>query len=140
MSATQAATGVALMGGLIGLIVSALLPEPPPIMVASITYENGMITVDRDIIGDGNTSVYMRRSTELLDGNGERVLHCAGIADINYPVGHVVRTVPLAQFIGEPACTPDSLAPGLYTPNTIYVAGDRQVQARGETFRIGGAP
>lgn len=137
MSATQAGIGVALVGAVIAILADAVLPEGPPISVASIKYHDGMITVDRTITSN-NASVYMRRSTELLDAKtGERVLFCAGVADINYPTGHVVRTVPLAQFIGNPECTPDALPPGLYTPNAIYVMGERQVQVMGETFRIG---
>jgi hypothetical protein len=137
MSATQFGIGVAVVGAVIALLADAILPSAPPISVASIKYHDGMITVDRNIVSE-NQSVYMRRSTELIDANtGERVLFCAGVADINYPSGHVVRTVPLAQFIGNPECTPDVLPPGLYTPNAIYIMGERQVQVMGETFRIG---
>lgn len=136
MSITQAGIGIAIVASAIVVLADSIIPISAPITVASIKYADGMITVDRTIPESQGTT-YMRRSSELLDAKtGERVPGCSGIADINYPAGHVVRTVPLAQFIGSPDCTPAKLPPGIYTPQAVYVAGEQQVVAVGETFRI----
>lgn len=140
MSATQIGV-VVVAGAFLAATVSSFLPEyrPTPIVINSITVNDGMVEIDRFIPEGDNASVAMDRTAELIDAaTGESWPQCRGFDHIIYPTGHVIRTVTLERFIGNPACTMASLDPARrYTPHAIWAHGDVEVEAFGTTFSPG---
>lgn len=116
--------------------VGTVLPEAPRIEVHAITYADGKVTQDRTVNSDAPV-FRMHWSAELLDvATGETVPWCQGSGDFPYQTGRKAKTMPLAVWVGNPDCTPESLPPGRYEPLAVYAWGDKQVIGRGKVFEV----
>jgi hypothetical protein len=136
MSVTHAALSALAVGSVVGLLASNVIPSVAPIRVNSLTYSMGRIIEDHTVaFSNEEVALGSSRAIRFADSD-DLVPNCSGILDRNYLVGRFVRTAPLAEWIGDPECTPESLAPGKYVPVEIYVAGSVQVLKRGEPFTI----
>lgn len=132
--------GTATLIGVGVLVITPFIPDAAPIRVASLFYKDGFIHTDRTITADGPI-FYLRRSPEIVDSKtGEPAPNCSGTEGRNVTVGNVVADIPLAVWVNNPLCTPESLQPGEYTPQIVYRWGDKQMPYVGTSFRIEAKP
>ncbi len=140
MSMLQLGIGMTTLSMVGALVVNAVLPDAPPITVQSLSYADGMITTERTIEADG-TIFYLRRTPEIIDvKSGDVVPNCAGSEGRNVTVGHLVASAPLAVWVANPLCTPETLPPGTYRPQIVYRWGDKQLPFVGTPFTIEAKP
>ncbi len=134
----QTAIGAATFFSVMFFGLKAILPDSSPITVHSLTYDpaTGLVTVDRTIDTDQPYFV-MSKTAQVIDQDTLDPLEgCEGIKFVNFMAGHRRDAVPLAQWSGNPACTPESLSPGTYRLAAVYIWGDHQLAAVGEPFTI----
>ena len=133
MSATQLAFGLPLEATAISLVVGAALPDPPPIVVHSLTYRDGVIHQDRTVTADGGL-FYATWQAEIIAPDGERV--CQGQGPWNYEGGRMVANLPLDVWSGDVGCL-ERLQRGVaYEPVASWYWGSSQTSKRGAKFIV----
>lgn len=134
MSFSTHAVGTAMLALIMQGAWEILGPSLPPIVVHSLTYEEGFIVQDRTVHADGKfTAVW---AAVILDKKtGLAVPDCQGTGSWDYQAGHKVIEIPLAEWVGNPQC---DLGPGTYIPMARYSAGEFLEIKRGEEFTLPG--
>lgn len=123
-----AGTGVLFLA--IQTLWSALGPEPPPIVVHSLTYENGYIVQDRTVNSDGKFTALW--TAQIQDkATGLSVPGCQGSGTWDYEAGRKTPRIPVAEWVGSPEC---ALPAGTFIPVATYMAGDFKLVQRGQEF------
>lgn len=134
MSTLNLSLGVAFVSGALSVVVGAILPELQPIEVHALTYSDGIIHQERTITADGDI-FFASWKAQILDADTMGVV-CEGQGTWNYPVGYKVADIPLAEWVGQDSCTPDSLPAGEYIPRAVWFWGSDQSTQTGEVFVI----
>lgn len=136
MSMIQTVIGGTAMVLVLNFAVGTVLPDAPRIEVHGITYADGRMTQDRSVFSDAAV-FQMHWTAEIRDAvTGNTVPWCQGSGNFAYQTGRHVKTMPLAVWVGNDACTPESLPPGKYEPLAVYSWGDKQIIGHGEVFEV----
>lgn len=116
----------------------ALFPTPA-IEFNSLTYANGVVTVDRTVAADGSILAATKSAEVINHDTGERV--CQGVTELTLNDGHRIGQVPLVEWTGDPACDPLKLPPAEYQLRAVYAVGVEQYPIDGAVFTLpeGGA-
>lgn len=129
------AAALAIMGSLAVQLVPDL---STPIVLNTLSYSEGMMTVDRTVTTD-KPAFFMRKSSQIVNtATGESIPECEGIKNENFREGRVKATVTMATWSGNPLCTPEVLGSGQFVPLAVYIWGDHQKAFMGEPFTVGG--
>lgn len=99
--------GVAVMGALqfavLEPIKTAMLPEPPPMVINSLSYSDGIVTQDRTV--NGNDGLHLGWEAFVISAaTGAVVPGCEGTGGWEYSPGNRVVKMPLAEWVGNAAC------------------------------------
>ena len=135
---TQTVFGVCILAAIGTVTVKSVLSPfaPRPLTVHSLTYEAGIVLQDRTIVTDG-TSFAMTYTASVVDADtGRTVPWCHGSDSWNYSPGHKVAEIPLAEWVNNPACTPESLPVGTYFLRGGWQWGAEQVAADSAVFEV----
>lgn len=121
-------------GGLavaLSMAVSPFIPQKP-IVIHSLTYEDGVVIQDRTITTEGPWSGIW--SADIIDVNtGMVVGNCSGAGFWDYAPGRKTPKIPLKEWVGNPLC---DLPPGEYQLVAIYKAGEFQTLFRSDVFKV----
>ena len=133
MSTTQLAIGGAFLVLIGSALVDFVTPEPPPIVVHDLHYEDGTIYQDRTVIDDGTGAGFFASWAARIEDvdTGEQV--CAGEGSWTYSPGRSTNPIPLREWVGDADCT---LSPGTYVPVAAWNWGYDQTSHRGDVFTI----
>lgn len=113
MSMAQTFAGVGVLAVAGHLALNAILPNPPPIEVHSLTYRDGMVHQARTIRPADGRAVAMTWVAEIADAEtGLDVPGCHGSGANVYRAGTAEATYPLSEWVGNAACAPAVLEPG----------------------------
>lgn len=115
------------------LVYQAAFPDPA-IQFRSLTYANGLVTVDRTVKADGSILAATKLAEVIAVETGERV--CQGTAEITLNEGHRIGQVSLSEWSGDDNCNPLKLPPGKYQLRAVYVVGDEQYPVDGAAFAL----
>lgn len=124
---------LALIGG---VAVNLVLPGPQPIVVHSLTYSDGVVHQERTITTE-QPAFFAAWTAQIVDAaTGLPVPHCNGSGSWPYPAGYRVADIPLAEWVGNPLCTPESLDPTKqYRPVAAWYWGEDQTSHSGQPFK-----
>ena len=135
MSMAQIIPFAAMVAGGAALGVGAILPDPQPIRVHSLTYDDGMVTQSRTISPpSGQRAVAMTWVAEVYDAvTGVDVAGCHGTGANVYQAGTASASYSLAAWTGNANCTIDRFVPGrLYVLQAAWFTGGQTVMAESE--------
>ncbi len=120
--------GVALA---MSLVLSPLMPQPP-IVIHSLTYDDGVVIQDRTVTTDGPwTGVW---SADIIDTTtGEVAPNCHGEGVWDYAPGRKTPNIPFKEGVGNLLC---ELPEGEYQLVAIYRAGTFKTIFRSEVFKV----
>lgn len=129
--------GIAVVGAFQLFAINPLLNRinpPQPIVVHSLEWRDGIVVQERTVTTDGPFVAVW--SSEIRNANtGEIVPHCYGTGVWPYEPGHRSPQIPLAEWVGNPAC---QLDPGRYQAIATYEAGRFRETARSPVFTVEG--
>jgi len=137
MQFTQLAIGGAAVIGFLQLAIinpikARLAPLPPPIIVHSLEYADGMITQDRTVSTDA--PFVAAWSAQIIDTKtGRAVSGCEGSGVWPYPSGRIAPSMSVAEWVGSDAC---ELPQGKYQPVVTFQAGTWKDVTRGAVFEV----
>jgi hypothetical protein len=137
MHISQMAIGGAAVIGFLQLAIinpikTRLAPLPPPIIVHSLEYADGMITQDRTVSTDG--PFVAAWSAQIINAQtGRAVIGCEGSGVWPYPPGRIAPSMSVAEWVGSDACV---LGVGKYQPIVTFQAGSWENVTRGEVFEV----
>ena len=136
MSVSQTAIGIGVLTAVGTLFLQSVLPGPVPLTVNSLTYTAGLVYQDRTVITDG-TAFYAQWSASVVDvDTGEVVPWCSGSGSFPYQPGHKIKEFPLADWVGNATCTPESLNPGTYVLQAAWQWGADQTSKTSDPFEV----
>lgn len=135
MSATQLFLGAAPLIVIGTLALDVLTPDPLPIVVHDLHYDDGMIYQDRTVIDDGNPGgFYAQWVARVVDARtGDTVPGCIGEGAWTYEPGRAIKPLPLTEWVGSADCAPP---PGDYIPVASWYWGYSQTSHQGPVFTI----
>ena len=136
MSMLQVSSGVAALAAAGAIAVKAILPGPAPIQVHELRFEAGIVYQDRTVTTNGE-AFFAQWAARVEDAEtGDVVPWCVGSGAWPYEPGRRSVSLPLPEWVGNDACTADSLPPGLYVPVAVWSWGDDQTSHRGLAFEV----
>lgn len=133
MSTGQTIAGLAALGVAAQVFITSLLPDPPPIEVHSLTYQNGIVHQDRTVNSDVPFFYSKWQAQVVYASSGVAVEGCTGYRAWNYQYGRTVDDKPLAEWVNAPGCT---LSPGRYRLAASWFFGDAREFYRSEVFEV----
>ena len=132
MAGVQSVVGVTALTLVMQAVWMVVGPNPPPIIVHDLRYEEGYIVQDRTITSDGPFKAIW--AAEILNkATGKVVENCTGSGSWDYEAGHKSPRIPLAEWVGNSDC---ALKRGVYIPIATYSAGEFHMVARGDEFEV----
>jgi hypothetical protein len=115
------------------LLLQSVLPAPPAIVVHALRYEEGVVHQSRTVTAKDQV-VLLDWAAAVIDARTlSPVYGCEGVGTYGYPTGFGNYQMPLAQWVGSPACDP---GPGEYFLRAVWTDGDRQVVATSPSFVV----
>lgn len=138
MSMSQLAIGVTAAVGLATLALQTVLPDPAPIEVQSLVYDQGQVLQERTIYTKQDAFPIAWTATVENAETGDSVRWCEGSGANGYPPGHrVVEFRNLAEWTGRAECTVDSLPPGTYSLRATWRWGENNsVSKKSNVFEV----
>ncbi len=130
------ATGIAAVSAAGVMLLKSILPGLPPIEVHDLHYDAGVIYQDRTVRTDEPAFFAYWTAKIVRADTGEPVPWCAGYGSWAYEPGRATYPLPLPEWVGNPACTVESLNPGIYRPVAVWSWGDDQTSHEGEPFTV----
>lgn len=136
MSMTQTIIGGTALVLALNWAVGAILPEPIPIDVISLSYADGMVTQERTITTD-QTAFYAQWAATVENADtGDSIRWCEGSGANAYPPGHRAVVFTLADWTGNQRCTPESLPAGRYALRASWRWGEHSTSRKSEVFEV----
>lgn len=137
MSTTNMIVGGAVVGGLLQLTLSLVLPEEKPIVVHSLRYEGGKVFQDRTITTEDEFFPAQWKAVIVSVETQRPVDGCSGQGFWPYPEGRKTAPIPLTEWVGSETCTPEYLQSlgGEFYPVAYWYWGNDKTDHTGETFR-----
>lgn len=125
MSVTQTMFGGGILVVVGSAILQSILPGPSPIVVHSLSYENGFVTQDRTVSADDGVFFAQWRAEVVDVADDYPVANCSGSGSWNYPSGRSAPEMSLPVWTGNPLCDESQLPDQFYLRAT-WVWGDDQ--------------
>ena len=133
MAATQTIFTGSIGGLVLAGFLSAVLPQPKPIVVHSLTFKDGMMHQDRTVTVEDGEVFFARWEAKVVDAySGDLIPGCKGGGVWNYTKGHKVYVDTLENWVGSEACTYESLEPGAYKGVAAWYWGTDQTSQTSE--------
>ena len=125
-------------GGLLAAMLQAawvaVSPFPPPIVIHSLTYQDGMVIQDRTV--KAATKFAAVWTAEIVDATtGAVVAGCSGGGAWDYVPGRKAVEMTVQEWVGSPTC---DVPAGKFYPRSTYKAGEFYISERGEIFEVNG--
>jgi hypothetical protein len=98
MSTAQIIAGVVFVGSVLQVAVSAVLPDPHPITVHSLTYATGSIIQDRTVVADGDYFPAQWRAFIFDTVTNKPVPECTGSDFAPYKSGRIAVNLKLNEW------------------------------------------
>ena len=136
MSATHMVVGSSVVAAAVVGVLGLVLPEPQPITVHSISYEDGIVSQDRTVVAEGEAFYASWAAAVMRAEDDTPIAWCNGSGSWPYPTGRRKAAIDLPEWVGSEECTPDSLPPGEYYLKAAWYWGNNQTSARSEPFAI----
>lgn len=106
MHFTQTFAAAGMIGLGLSAVVSMVLPEPtppPPMVINSLSYSDGVVTQDRTVNGD--VKLHFGWDAFVVSAiTGQPVPGCEGSGSWDYSPGNRVVHIPLAEWVGNANC------------------------------------
>lgn len=136
-------SGINLVVGGIGAAIAlqlaalAVLPDVKPIVVHSLNYSDGIVHQDRSITAEGGTFPAEWRASIIDTVTQKPVPECSGSGFWPYKTGRQTAPIPLHEWVGSDACTPEYLRGlgGEYYPVASWHWGNEFITKSGPVFR-----
>lgn len=137
MSTTNLVIGGAVFAGVFQVAILAITPEVPPIQVHDLGYSSGTIHQSRTITTKDDFFPAQWRATIVSVDTGKPVVGCSGSGFWPYKEGHVVADIPLPEWVGSDACTPEYLRSlgGEFKPVASWYWGNDKTSHVGPPFK-----
>ena len=142
MSMTQTLIGTGALAAVLSAAIGLVIPDPPlppAITIHELSFDGALVTQDRTVDREGDAFL-IAWAAAVYDAAGNSIRWCEGDGSFGYSTGRWKATFDLADWIGNPNCTVESLPPGTYTLRAVWSwgsqEGDQQVTARSEPFEV----
>jgi len=131
MSIGQMIIGAGVVGVAMNALLGAVLPSGEGVIVHSLTYDAGYVLQDRTVMAESNFN--MQWTAKVVDvATGDVVYPCEGFGVFDYPPGRKVARIPIAEWVGNDACTVDVFQHGrAYELQASWDWGSETVAASG---------
>lgn len=135
MSLTQTLIGGGVFVAVGSALLQMVLPAPAPITVHSLAFENGFVIQDRTVAT--SDPFYASWAAQVVDNEtGEKLPWCFGSGSFAYKPGRRGVSLELSEWVGNPACTVESLPPGTYRLTAAWHWGESQAGAESKPFEV----
>lgn len=128
----QTVIGGAFLAIAASVVVNPLIPETSPIKVHGLEFDGTQMVQSRTVTTDGD-KFFAKWSAQIEDSQTGDIV-CQGSGSWNYSAGYLDASMPLQVWVGDDACTFESLPNGRYTPIATWYWGSDQVSYTGKEF------
>lgn len=141
MSWSQLWVGIAATTVVGSMMATQVIPVVgSPVTLKELSYADGMITIERVIVTRDPFFFAQRRAYLVNEATNESLEQCEGTKNQRILPGAIKETQTLAAWTGNPACRPESIPPGIYSPIAVYIWGDHTYNFAGTSFTIEASP